>query len=510
MLYNVSCIYFNRQTKYMFGCQRASKKGKYLLNFVPFPDRLCKGRDGLGSENPQSMRQFRFPALDHTARNLMWIRGLRSVGQGAMVVDLTLYLQHLKWSGAAIGGVTSAAGLFAAALILGVGISSDKFGRRPFLFVYESMTLLSAVLACFTTAAVWLSAIIIITGFGRGQGGAAGPFAPAEQAWLAHHVKRIHRGAVFSLNSAVGFIGMAVGAALGGIPATLQVQHPIDAFRPVFVVVAVVSAICLIMLVNMPEQRHQVAKLPILPNDEHSHEHSDGDSSTSNEVASEVDKLQEMRDLAAKQQSDENIRVRRQENKSMLQFALVNAINGLAVGLTGPMFAYWFSLRYGVNTADVGMTFAIGFLLTGISSLLNGYFAQRFGMVKSVTWMRVIGSLMMIAMPFMPTFASASVLYVIRGAINRGTQGNRSALSASITKDNRRGFAISLNALSMRLPSGIGPAITGGLFDVGLLGLPLMLTAVLQFTNAVLYQKLFGKFDHNQNAGDSTTSSTGR
>ncbi|MCL6633732.1 MAG: hypothetical protein K6T63_14010 [Alicyclobacillus herbarius] len=35
-----------------------------------------------------------------TAQKLIWVRGLRSIGQGAMVVDLTLYLRDLHWSGA--------------------------------------------------------------------------------------------------------------------------------------------------------------------------------------------------------------------------------------------------------------------------------------------------------------------------------------------------------------------------------------------------------------------------
>ncbi len=185
----------------------------------------------------------------------------------------------------------------------------------------------------------------------------------------------------------------------------------------------------------------------------------------------------------------------KKENLAMIKLGLVNAINGLAVGLTGPMMVYWFSLKYGVSTAAIGLTVSMGFLLTGISSIINGFLAQRFGMVKSVTWMRVIGSVLLLILPWVPYFSVASVIHVIRSAINRGTQGNRSALSASITRDHRRGLATSVNALSMRLPSSIGPTITGYLFESGLLYVPLLLTATLQLINAGLYQKIFGKYD---------------
>ena len=104
----------------------------------------------------------------------------------------------------------------------------------------------------------------------------------------------------------------------------------------------------------------------------------------------------------------------------------------------------------------------------------------------------------MLALPFMPSFAAASLVYVVRGAINRGTQGNRSALSASLTRDERRGLATSINALSMRLPSSVGPTLTGYMFDAGMQSMPLILTASLQLANAAIYQWLFGKYDEGK------------
>lgn len=422
-----------------------------------------------------------FLALDDTVKRLILLRGLRSLGQGAMVVDLTLYLKDLHWSGAAIGGVTSAAGLFGAALILIVGILSDRKGRKPFLLIYEALTMLAAFLTSITTMGIILALAVVVAGFGRGQSGAAGPFSPAEQAWLARHVDKISRGPVFSFNNAVGFMGMAVGSVIGGVPELIHAKTAIASYRPVFILVGVISFVCTLILFSMKETDRPHAQKEMRPNP--SPVLDDTPSQEPAELQTEVS-------------------VRRQENQSMLKLALVNSLNGLAVGLTGPMMAYWFSVRYGVGPAGIGATISIGFLMTGISSIFNGLLAQKIGMVKSVTWMRIIGSGMMLALPFMPTFTAASVLYVIRGAINRGTQGNRSALSASLTRDQRRGLATSINALSMRLPSSVGPTLTGYMFDAGMLGMPLFLTAALQLVNAGLYQWLFGQYD----AGTKTAS----
>lgn len=407
------------------------------------------------------------------AKRLLLIRGLRSIGQGAMVVDLTLYLKDLQWSGVAIGGTTAAAGLFGAALVLLVGVLSDKWGRKPFLLIFEGLTLAAAVAACLTTSAGVLIAAIVIAGFGRGQSGAAGPFAPAEQAWLARHVEPARRGTVFSANNAAGFFGMALGALTAGLPTLMHAPNPLATYRPVFLLVAVASVLCLLLLSSMDEQR-AIASGEIVRRGGNDDAHHDADT----------------RPVV---QDDSTIRAR--ENIAMLKFALVNTLNGLAVGLTGPMMAYWFSIRYGASAAAIGITLSVGFLMTGLMSIFSGYLAQRIGMVKSVTWMRVVGSAMMLVMPWLPTFAAASAVYVVRGAINRGTQGNRSALSASLTRDARRGLATSINALSMRLPASIGPAVTGYLFDVGQLSLPLVLTALLQLANAAVYQWVFGRYD---------------
>ncbi|MCY0901620.1 MAG: MFS transporter [Firmicutes bacterium] len=438
-------------------------------------------------------------------KQLLAVRALRSIGQGAMVVDLTLYLKDLHWSGAAIGGVTSAAGLVGAALILVVGILSDRIGRKPFLLIYEALTTISAVVASFTTLGLVLILAIVLAGFGRGQSGAAGPFSPAEQALLARHVARPDRGRVFSLNNAVGFIGMAIGSLLGGLPALLRQTPPLVAYRPVFWTVAALSMVCVLVISRIREE-----KIRSLPSEE-----STGQQGLQNSrqidgtgpvpiVTIEQGQGQGASTGAFAAQSspqDEERQIRKQENRSLLTLALVNVLNGLAVGLTGPMMAYWFSLRYGASTAQIGATLSISFLLTGVFSIVSGRMASRIGMVKSVTWMRVLGSAAMLVLPFMPNFALASVLFVVRNAVNRGTQGNRTALGASLTRDKRRGLATSINALSMRLPASIGPTVTGYLFDADLLSLPLILTAVLQLINAGIYQRVFGAYDRKAQVG---------
>lgn len=406
-------------------------------------------------------------------RRLIIARALRSLGQGMMVVNFALYLRALGWHAAAIGILLTASGLAGAGLSLLVGWTSDRYGRKAFILTYEALTVSAGLVAMLTPNAILLSAASILASFGRGQGGGAGPFGPAEQAWLAKEVPAIERGNLFSLNAAVGFVGMGLGAFLAGSVTLLGHWFTgASAFRPLFLLVILASATNLIMLSPLKdthERRGQILELP-------------------------------------EAERHEEARVTHQENRSMLKLSVTNALNGLAVGLTGPLIAYWFAVRYGASPAAIGSLMAISFVATGFSNLATGRVSARFGVVRSIVCIRVLGVVMLVLMPLMGTFFWASAFYFIRSLFNRGSVGARQAVSVSLTRDSRRGLASSLNNASMRFPASIGPTIAGYLMDEGNLSLPFFIGAGLQLGYALLYGRLFGHLDHELSSHEAAPS----
>ncbi|WP_085521120.1 MFS transporter [Tuberibacillus sp. Marseille-P3662] len=401
-------------------------------------------------------------------RKLLLTRGMRSFWQGMMVVDLTLYLAALEWSGKAIGVVLTLSSIVGALLIILVGIMSDRLGRKPFLLISETLTLVSAVGACVTINPIFLALAIIFANFGRGQTGTAGPFAPAEQAWLARLVPFSVRGKVFSYNNAIGFFGMGIGALMGGLPAFMQnYMSEAISYRPIFGVVVLISMANLLIITTLKEPEKEVEDKDQIP-------------------ANQAEYIQMQKETTKK------------ENKQLAKLAFVNAINGTGIGLIGPLMAYWFSVKYGVGTAQVGVTISLSFILTSFASLLTGRLTEKLGMIKSVVWLRLIGFFLLILLPFSPFFWLASVLYIIRNAMNRGTQGARQAVSASITRDRRRGLSTSISAFSMRMPASAGPTISGALIESGLLAWPFMIAGGLQLGYVFLYGYFFKGFDKIQ------------
>ncbi|HUX50519.1 MAG TPA: MFS transporter [Spirochaetia bacterium] len=406
------------------------------------------------------MRVFNFNELHPATRRLLFARALRSVGQGTLVVDFALYLNALHWSGVAIGLVLSASGLFGAALSLLIGVGSDSIRRKPFLLVYESIAAIGSIIAFLTAQPVLLSVVAILGAFGRGANGAAGPFSPAEQAWLAEQVAADRRGVVYSLNSALGFFGMTLGALLAALPAVWQSALPGAAgFRPLFLIVTLSSVANLWLLARTQEDHQPVDR---------SRKH---------------------------QRTLSGSRTRRDENSALLKLVLVNAFNGAAVGLTGPLIAYWFARKFGIGPSSLGPVFAVTFLVTGFASLLTGSLSQKMGIVRSVVAGRLIGLVLLVLLPLIPAYWLAALVYLLRSALNRGTAGARQALAIGLVTDERRGLASSLNTVSMQLPQSIGPSVAGALLDAGYLALPFYAAALLQGAYLLFYQRVFRRYE---------------
>jgi predicted MFS family arabinose efflux permease len=412
---------------------------------------------------------MKFTNLHPTTRRLILARSFRSIGQGALVVDMALYLHALGWNGFRIGLVLSAAGLFGAFMSLGVGIASDRMRRRPFLLVYEGIVFVCSMAALFTAGSALLAAVIVIAGFGRGANGAAGPFSPAEQAWLAEEVPAERRGKVYSLNTAFGFFGMGLGALLAVTPAFLgarlaggraALSAQAAGYRPLFAVVAAATLVNLFLLYGAKEKHGSPGRRGV----------SKG--------------------------APEEAKVRKEENRMLTGLSILNSVNGLAVGFTGPLISYWFALRFGVGPAAIAPVMALTFFITGGAALLTGKLSERIGIVSSVVWARSFGLLLLILLPLAPVFWLASLVFILRSAMNRGSVGARQALTVGLVRDERRGLATSLNAVSMQVPQSVGPSVAGFLFSSGQLEAPFYAGALFQGIYLAAYAWFFRK--HNR------------
>ena len=393
-------------------------------------------------------------------RLLLGARLARSIGQGVTVASFTLYLHALGYTGAAIGAVLMAGLAFGALLTAVVGPVSDRRGRRGLLLGYELAAALAALAAMLLPNEIVLIVAATVAGFGRGANGAAGPFAPVEQAWLARELEGDARRRALSLNATLGFSGMALGAALVALPALVgRGFADLESYRLLFLL-PLAGSLAAITLIGFADEARTPRPSP--------------PASAASHVAAHIT---------------------REENRQLRRLAMANVINGLAIGIIGPLIAYWFARRFAEGPAMVGPAMAVMFVLGALGSVLNGKLSARLGAVRSVLWMRAIGVLLLVATPFAPVFGVAVALYGLRAGFNQGTAGARQAVAADLTRAERRGLAASIQSLSMQIPRAAGPILGGWLIHAGQFVTPFLIAAALQVVYLVLYGRFFADLD---------------
>ncbi len=410
-------------------------------------------------------------AIPSAARFLMAARAARSVGQGTLVVDFALYLHVLHWSASAIGMLFFTSLLLGAIATLLVGPASDRYGAKTFLIGYELLQILAAVLAASTAATpvLWLAAIL--GGFGRGGNGSAGPFAPAEQSWLSRSIPHGMWGKIFHLNTALGLFGMGAGALLAAFTPFLSRRLSLTqagAYRILFAAVLVGALLCLVFLYAAKEPPSAKTPRTFRPEDHAQEPAGDG-------------------------------HARAGYWKPLLVFAGINSLNGFGIGMVGPLMSYWLHLRFGVGPAAIGPGMAVAFFSAAFMSIYGIRLIRQFGLAGTVLRLRLAGILLLLGIPFAPTFWLAMVLFVLRSAMNQGSTGSRQALFLGLVDSRHRGLAATVNSLSIQLPRAAGPVLASLFYEAGLLAWPFLIAVSLQGLYLLFFIRFF------RNASGSTT-----
>ncbi len=381
-----------------------------------------------------------------------------SIGRALAGVVTPIYLALVGFGAVELSVYILVVAAASALLSTGIGTVSDRVGRRTFLVVVPLFTAVAGVLFAVTTSHAILFLAGAIGSFGRGAGagaGSVGPYQPAESAYVTERVEPRHRNAVFGRLTFSSSVGATIGGLLALLVPTSRIHASaaIGVFRVAFLMITAVSvAAGLIALALHEERRPRFAGHHLRP------------------------------------------RFPQRSRWLLYRLWVTNTLNGAAIGMFGPFITYWFYRRFGVGPAEVGVLFAVINVATMASSLSAAAWARRWGLVRTVSVVRVLQSLLIIPMVLSPNFTVAGSWFLVRMLVQRIGLPLRQSYVVGLADENERASVTALSNLPSQVAMSISPLLTGYLFAEADLLIPFEIAAVLQMANALTF---WGFFRHH-------------
>jgi MFS family permease len=383
-------------------------------------------------------------------------RLLMSAARALAGVVTPVYLALIGFSAVQLGALAFVVAVATAILATTIGMFSDRLGRRPFLIVVPLLAAAAAVSYTFTRSPLVLFAAAAAGSFGRGAGagaGMVGPYQPAEQAFVTDIVPARQRNSAFGRLAAASSLGALLGAPLAVLAGQVHdtPAAATEAFRLPFLACAgLAGAAGLLALALRESPRPALA---------------DG--------------------------QGRRPRWPRRSLPLLVRLWATNSVNGLAVGMFGPFITYWFFVRFDVGAGQIGLLYAVINAVSVISTLGAARLALRWGLVRTVTMVRVAQALLLVPLVLAPTFVLAGAVYLVRMAVARIGMPLRQSYVLAMADPDERAAVGALSNVPAQAAMAVAPLAAGYIFDEISLSLPFILGGALQLSSSLLYWGLF-------------------
>jgi MFS family permease len=389
---------------------------------------------------------------------LFTTRVLRMFGYGFLAVILVLYLDAIGLSGGETGLLLGLTLLGDAAVSLWLTTHADRFGRRRVL-VAGAILMLVAGLVFVATPLFPVLLVAATFGVLSPSGNEVGPFLAVEQASLSQLVPDRSRTSVFAWYQLAGSFATAAGALAGGALAQLAIAggaSQSQAYRLVIIGYALVGIVLAIAFTRVSP------RVEVPPADVH----------------------------------DETVRGRLGLHRSrdvVLRLSALFALDAFAGGFAIQSFiAFWFSERYGVDPAMLGLVLAGANILAGFSALAAGRLAARFGLVNTMVFTHLPSNILLMLVPLMPNLALAITMLLARFAISQMDVPTRQSYTMAIVEPDERSAAAGVTGIARSLGVAAAPLIAGPLFaTAALASLPFIISGGLKIVYDVLLYRRF-------------------
>jgi len=165
-------------------------------------------------------------------------------------------------------------------------------------------------------------------------------------------------------------------------------------------------------------------------------------------------------------------------NKGTLaKLGFVASTIGFGAGFIIPLVGAWFYYRFNVSDSYSGPILAFANILIGFSGYASPRLATRFGQMRAIILTTGSSMLFMLSMAFIPIFALAAGVYIVRAALMNMAGPLIDSFSMSIFPAEQRGLVSALSNITFRLPNSLSTYFGGLILGLGLLQLPFFIAS---------------------------------
>jgi len=375
---------------------------------------------------------------------------------GFLSVVLALYLSETGLSETQIGLLFTLTLLGDAVISLWLTTSADRFGRKRTLLI-GALLMAGAGVAFVMTRNVLILMIAALIGVISPSGHEIGPFLSVEQAGLTQLVPNEKRTQMFAWYNLVGSFAIAMGALAGGWLAQVLQNNAwtaLDSYRLILMGYALGGIVLLFLFLNLTP-------------------------------AIEVRETQ--------QPTTKRVLGLHRSRNVVFKLSSLFAMDAFAGALlVQSLLAYWFHVRFGVESGILGSIFFGANILAGISALLAVRLAKKFGLINTMVFTHIPSSILLMLVPLMPNLPLAIGLLLLRFSISQMDVPARQSYTMAVVDPDERSAASGVTAIARSVGAAVSPALTGIFFSIPtLINLPFFLCGGLKIIYDLL---LFREF----------------
>jgi MFS family permease len=363
--------------------------------------------------------------LGRDGGTLFAIRTLRMFGYGFLAVVLVLYLDASGLDPVAIGAVLTLTLIGDTVISLWLTTHADRLGRRRVL-IASSLLVFAAGVAFAATDALPLLIVAGIVGVISPTGNEVGPFLAVEQAALTEIVPGRRRTATFAWYNLAGYVATAIGALAAGLVGQALISAgwvEVDAYRAVVVGYAVIG-LAMAAIAFRLGPTIEVAAAP----------------------------------------TDEGIARRLGLGRSrsvVVRLAALFSLDAFAGGFIPlSLMAFWFTVRFGVSPATLGVIFFASNLLSAVSALSAARIAARFGLINTMVFTHLPSNVLLMLVPLMPTLPLAVAVLLVRFTLSQMDVPTRQSYVMAVVEPDERSAAAGVTGIARTVGAAISPAIS--------------------------------------------------